>query len=203
MSLSLCRDLIVSRETIEKLEALAAKLAKWTPAINLVAKSTVGSAWERHIVDSAQLYRTGPFRIWGDLGSGGGFPGLVVAVLAAELSPESRVILVEADQRKATFLREAIRQLHLSAIVHAERIEKVLPLGVDVLSARALAPLATLCTYADRHLAPDGTAIFPKGSAWRSEVEEARKYWNFDLAVEPSETDPSAVVLQLKAIRHV
>lgn len=196
-------SLDVSRETHERLRQLEALLAKWNPAINLVARSTLAQTWRRHIVDSAQLYDLAPFRHWVDLGSGGGFPGLVIAVMAAEKAPEARVTLVEADLRKATFLRQAAQSLGLAVQVHAERIEEIPALGADVLSARALAPLTLLCGFAQRHLAEAGVAIFPKGANWKAEVAEARKSWCFDLVERPSVTDPSAVVLVMKAFAHV
>lgn len=195
----------VSRETTERLEALEALLRKWNPAINLVAKSTLPEAWRRHILDSAQLYALAPAQVghWADLGSGGGFPGLVVAVLSSELDPGRRVTLVEADQRKATFLREAARQLGLTVTIISQRIEKTDPLGADVLSARALTGLPGLCAFAHRHLRPDGLALFPKGASWRDEVADAGRSWTFDITVYPSDTDSSAVVLAMKAITHV
>ncbi|MBC2836043.1 16S rRNA (guanine(527)-N(7))-methyltransferase RsmG [Paragemmobacter straminiformis] len=199
----LLAGLDVSRETIEKLKSLESLLAKWNPAINLVARSTVDAAWSRHILDSAQLFQIAPFRVWADLGSGGGFPGLVIAVLAEGRGSDARVVLVEADQRKATFLREAARGLGVRVQVEAQRIESVDPLAADILSARALAPLSALCGFAARHLAPAGTAIFPKGQNWEAEVAEARKSWKFDLDVRPSLVEAGSVVLVMKAIVHV
>lgn len=196
-------DIHVSRETEEKLQHLSALLVKWNPAINLVAKSTIASVWDRHILDSAQLYPTRSFRKWVDLGSGGGFPGLVIAVLAAELNPDAQIALVEIDQRKATFLREAARSLSISPEVIVSRIESLASLQADMLSARALAPLVALCGYASQHLCAGGEAIFPKGAGWRAEVEDARKHWDFALDVLPSKTDPQAVVLKVKEIKHV
>ena len=203
MCAMLGQKLVVSRETEDRLRDLHAMLVKWNPAINLVAKSTIPVAWERHVLDSVQLFPDTPFVRWVDLGSGGGFPGLVIAVLCAELRPESQVTLVEVDQRKAAFLREAARQLQLPAIVIAERIEAVAPLQADIMSARALAPLSDLLGFAVRHMKPDGLALFPKGASWRAEVEDARKAWRFDLAVESSETDPAAVILKVKTVEHV
>ena len=197
--------LAVSRETLDRLEALEALLKKWNPTINLVAKSTLGSAWERHIIDSAQLYALAPPKVdhWADLGSGGGFPGLVIAILAHELDPARRVTLVESDRRKATFLREAARQLGIAVGVCDERIEATAPLHADVLSARALSALSALCAFSARHLSSDGLALFPKGANHRAEVEEAGRDWHFDVTVHPSDTDPAAVVLAMKAITHV
>lgn len=195
----------VSRETVDRLHALEALLKKWNPAINLVAKSTVADAWDRHILDSAQLYALAPGRVghWADLGSGGGFPGLVIASLAHELDPDRRITLVESDQRKSTFLREAARQLGLTVTVLADRIESVPSLGADVLSARALAPLPALCGFALRHLSDGGVALFPKGATHQQELAEASRNWQFDVTIHPSETDPASVVLELKAISHV
>lgn len=196
----------VSRETFDRLKKLEALLAKWNPAINLVSKSTVADAWDRHIIDSAQLYRLAPTVVghWADLGSGGGFPGLVIAVLARELDPHRRVTLVESDQRKATFLRQAALMLDLQQVtVRAERIESVQPLNADVLSARALAALPQLCAFSALHLNKDGLALFPKGARHAEELADAGRDWRFNLSVTQSETDPAAVVLALKAIEHV
>ncbi len=195
----------VSRETMERLEVYAALLEKWNPRINLVAKSTIPEIWSRHIADSAQMYRLSshPVGLWADLGSGGGFPGLVIAIMAQEKGSPDAVTLVESDTRKATFLRQVIRETGISAQVQAKRIEQIGPLNADVLSARALADLSTLCSFATLHLSPSGTALFPKGATWEKEVEEARKAWRFDLEIVRSETDPAAVVLKLKGISRV
>jgi 16S rRNA (guanine527-N7)-methyltransferase len=197
-------DLDVSRETTDRLRQLERLLIKWNPAINLVSKATLPQVWDRHIVDSAQIYRLAPpASHWVDLGSGGGFPGLVIACLAAELCPNMKVTLVESDQRKATFLREAARELLLKTNVISARIETVDPLFADVLSARALAPLSDLLAYANRHMRPDGVALFPKGASWRDEVARAQEGWHFDCDTHPSATDPHGAILAVKAIRHV
>jgi 16S rRNA (guanine527-N7)-methyltransferase len=195
----------VSRETLERLNKLGGLLAKWNPAINLVAKSTVGQTWDRHILDSAQLFNLAPSKAthWVDMGSGGGFPGLVIACLAAELRTQLSITLIEADQRKATFLRQASRDLGLNPTILSERIESVPPQNADVLSARALAALPALLGFATRHLSADGLALFPKGAAWRQEVEQAQKDWHFDVTPHPSLTDPQGAILALKAIHHV
>jgi 16S rRNA (guanine527-N7)-methyltransferase len=195
----------VSRETLDRLHQLSALLAKWNPAINLVARSTVPLAWDRHILDSAQLFQLAPpeTRHWVDMGSGGGFPGLVIACLAAERQPEMTITLIESDQRKATFLRQASQELGLKTHVIAQRIETVAPQQADVLSARALAALPMLLSFSQRHLAPEGVALFPKGASWRDEVEQARKGWQFTLTSHTSATDPQGVILAVKAVSHV
>lgn len=192
----------VSRETAERLEAYEALIRKWNPRINLVSPATLDALWTRHFADSAQLLRLAPETAahWADLGSGGGFPGLVIAVLAAESRPGLRVTLVESDQRKAAFLQTAGRLLDLGLDVRAERIEALPPLGADVLSARALAPLDILLRHAERHLAPGGVALFPKGATVAAELARALEHWRFSLQKESSKTDAGGVILIIGGI---
>lgn len=187
----------VSRETLSRLDLYTDLLRTWNPKINLVARSTMDSAWSRHVLDSAQAFPLIPpeARTLVDLGSGGGFPGMVFAILAADALPELRVTLVESDQRKAAFLAAVARQTGVSVGVVAERIEALAPVGADVVSARALAPLNDLLSYAQRHMAPDGTAIFLKGSNHQKEIDDALANWRFSVQKTPSTTDPSAVIL--------
>lgn len=195
-------ELGVSRETVFLLEKFQSLVRQWTPAINLVSRSTVPVLWQRHILDSAQLFRLAPpnARHWADLGSGAGFPGLVIAIIARELRPEMSVSLIEADARKATFLREAARMLDLtSAVVHG-RIETSPPQHADVLSARALCALGGLLALAEMHLAPHGVAIFPKGERREDELREARKVWDFDFDSIPSSSNEQAAILVIRNI---
>lgn len=189
----------VSRETTERLDAFVALLAKWNPAINLVSRATLADVWMRHILDSGQLWRHAPdgIKSWVDLGTGGGFPGLVVAVLAAETRPELRVTLVESDLRKSAFLSSAIQKMGLTTTVCAERSESLMPLGADVLSARALAPLTELLAHAERHLAQGGRAFFPKGASHAEEIAEALERWRFSVQKIPSRTESEAVILSI------
>ena len=192
----------VSRETKARLDAYAALLTKWNPAINLVAKSTLPDLWTRHIADSAQLFDLCPpdARTWVDLGSGGGFPGMVAAILAHDIRPELRVTLVESDQRKATFLRTVARVTEVPAEIHSQRAESLPPQGADVLSARALAPLPLLLSYAFRHLGSGGVAFLPKGAQADAEIAEALASWAFQVQKTPSKTDPQAVILSIKGL---
>lgn len=195
----------VSRETLDRLQTYEALIRAWNPRINLVSASTLAALWTRHFGDSAQLFGLAPenARLWADLGSGGGFPGLVIAILAAEARPTLSVTLVESDQRKAAFLATAARTLGLSVVVRAERIETLPPLGADVLSARALAPLDTLLGYAERHLAPGGVALFPKGATVDAELAHALEHWRFSYQKEPSKTAADGVVLIIGGISRV
>lgn len=192
----------VSRETIAELEAFAELIKKWTPKINLIARGTIDDIWERHVVDSVQLYKFAPakFMKWVDLGSGGGFPGIVMAIIAKSEQPLASFTLVESDQRKATFLRTAARELKLPVEVIAQRIEAVPPLGADVVSARALAALSGLLPLTLRHLGGEAVALFHKGRQSRQEVAEAEKNWSFDLEDYPSITDPDARILRIQRI---
>ena len=194
----------VSRETEALLVQYVAMLVKWNAAINLVSHASIKEVWTRHIVDSIQVFNFGhTARHWVDLGTGGGLPGLVVAILAQQLAPEMRITLVESDQRKAAFLRQASQMLGVRTHVIADRIEAVPPLGADIVSARALASLSVLCGFAKRHLACDGLAIFLKGKSAATEISEAQASWQFLLESHSSVTDPPATVLLVRNIVHV
>lgn len=195
----------VSRETLERLKTYEALLRKWTPKINLVSRSTLDDFWSRHILDSTQILALGPddAHEWVDLGTGGGFPGVVIAILAAERNPDLSVTCVESDLRKATFLRTVLRETGVSGSVIAERIEAVEPLSADVVSARALAPLPKLLELAEPHLAPGGVALFPKGAEHDAELKEALETWSFRADKIRSRTHPEAVILRIGEIERV
>lgn len=192
-------ELDVSRETLGRLESLVELTLKWTPKINLISKSTVDGIWARHVLDSAQLAPFAPdgLKTWVDLGSGGGYPGLVLAVLLDELRPEASVHMIESDQRKSTFLRTAIRELGLTATAHAIRAEALDPMGADIVSARALAPLEALLKLLQRHGRPDARGVFPKGRQASREIDAAARNWSFTCLQHPSITDPEATLLEI------
>lgn len=189
----------VSRETIARLTRFVALLGKWNPKINLVSAATLPEVWTRHILDSLQVYDLAGVADghWVDLGTGGGFPGLVAAIVATEEAPDLRVTLVESDQRKAAFLATVLRETGVAADLRAERIEAVPPLAATILSARALAPLDRLLHHAARHLAPGGRALFPKGQSHAEEIAEALASWRFRVQKHPSRTDSQAVILEI------
>lgn len=189
----------VSRETMERLDIYADLLQRWTKRINLVAPSTIAALWQRHFLDSAQLLRFAAPGTWLDVGSGGGFPGAVIAIMA----PTTTVTLVESDQRKATFLRTVARETGVSFQVRAERIEALAPANVDRLSARALAPLSSLLKMAEAHLGSEGRAILMKGVSAQQEINQALEHWSFDCETYPSTTDKSAVILSIGNIKRV
>jgi len=190
----------MSADTEARLRGLVSALQRWNPAVNLVSRSSLPAAWSRHVLDSLQLMELAPpsARHWVDLGSGGGFPGLVVAIAALERCPDLRVTLIEADRRKATFLRETARALQVPVKVEACRIEVLDPLGADVVSARALAPLVQLWSYAERHLVPTGLGLFLKGEGHASELVEAQARFSLSIETLSSNVDAGGVVLRVR-----
>lgn len=189
----------VSRETKERLDIYAALLRKWNPVINLVATSTLDTLWERHFLDSSQLWEKAPEKLttWCDIGTGGGFPGLILSILAKEKDPDRQTICIESDLRKATFLRTVIRETDLKARVVSARIESAPPQSADIISCRALAPLNKLMGYAKRHLSPSGQCLFLKGENYQVEIQEALETWRFEYDTYPSKTNPDAVILKI------
>lgn len=189
-------------EALCRLDAFVALLRRWNPAINLVAQGTLTEVWWRHIADSAQLLPLAPAaaRRWADLGSGAGFPGLVVGILAAEARPDLRVALVESDGRKAAFLAAALRATGVAADLHVARAETLAPVAADVVSARALAPLGALFALAHRHLAQGGVALFPKGAAHGADLAEALASCPAEVHKHRSRTDPDAVIVEVRGL---
>lgn len=188
----------VSRETADRLDSFVAVLLDWQRRVNLVAPSTEPVLWTRHIADSLQLLTLAPAaRIWADLGSGAGFPGLIVAC-ALVGTPGARVYLVESNAKKASFLREVVRVVGAPAVVRGERIEdfvKSVPEGVEVVTARALAPLCGLLTVAYPLLIRGAVGLFPKGQAVEAQLTEAAKCWRIQATLAPSRTDPKARIV--------
>lgn len=190
----------VSRETLDRLKIYAGMVERYQRAINLVSKSTLPDIWRRHFLDSAQIFPelTQDHRRLLDIGSGAGFPGLVLAILGAR-----DVHLCESDQRKAAFLREAARATDTDITIHSSRVETVSPLDVDIVTARALAPVDVLLDYSRPHLRDDGTCLFLKGRAIEKELTTARERWNMAETLIPSWSDPEGCLLRLEGISYV
>jgi 16S rRNA (guanine527-N7)-methyltransferase len=189
----------VSRETLARLEIYADLLATWQRRINLVGPSTLPDLWRRHMLDSAQLAPLVPggTRTLLDLGSGAGFPGLVLAILGAA----EAVHLVEADARKCAFLREAAVRTGTAVTLHNSRIDAVAPFEADAVTARALAPLPKLLSLAAPFLGPESVCLLHKGARWQDELTEAGKDWIMRADRQVSLTDPNAVILRLTELR--
>ena len=192
----------VSRETEARLDSFVDALLRWQSKVNLVAPSTLPELWTRHIADSLQLLSMAPQAcVWADLGSGGGFPGMPIACALAGQTG-ARVHLIESNVKKAAFLRAAIRATAAPAVVHQERIEKfgeTCAEAVQVVTARALAPLKTLCVQAFPFVAKGAIALFPKGQDVEAELTEAAKYWTIQPQLHKSCTGDGWIV-ELAAI---
>ena len=196
----------VSRETAARLDEFAALLLRWQKAVQLVAPSTLPKLWTRHIADSLQILEFAPAaKRWIDLGSGGGFPGLVVAIALVE-TPGAVVHLVESDARKAAFLREAVRITGAPAKVHDKRVESVAERfagDVEIVTARALAPLARLLELAAPLLSGGARGVFLKGQDVDNELTQAAKSWNISAETFPSRTDARGRILIIeRAVRQ-
>jgi 16S rRNA (guanine527-N7)-methyltransferase len=183
------------QDTLRRLEIYANILQKWQGAVNLVGHSTLDDLWVRHFADSLQIASSVPeARLWLDLGSGAGFPGLVTAINYADESG-ARVHLVESNQRKCAFLREVARETQAPAIVHCGRIENILPglnEPVEAVSARALAPLPKLLGYAEKFLDQGAIGAFPRGNLFEAELPLALTEGKYLLTTIASRTDPAA-----------
>ena len=196
----------VSRETEARLDRFVELLMEWQAKTNLVAPSTLPHIWTRHVADSLQLLALAPSaKIWVDLGSGGGFPGVVLGCALAE-TPGAQVHLIERNTRKAAFLREALRVASAPGLVHAARIEDTvdsIPSPIDCVTARALAPLHQLLSFAEPLVRRGGKAFFLKGQDVEAELTEATKYWNIVPRLHPSLTGGQGCILELDRIeRH-
>ena len=193
----------VSRETLAKLKAYADLLIEWNARHNLVAKSTLPDLWQRHMLDSAQLAPLIPAdaKTVADLGSGAGFPGLVLAILRPDLA----ITLHEATTKKCAFLSTVAERVGVTVAVENARMEDQPPRAFDVVTARACAPLPQLLAYAYPFISANSVCLFLKGQNVGSELTEAHKYWNMKASQSPSQTDPAAAIVTVRELgpRHV
>jgi len=184
------------------LEAFRALLVEWSGRINLVGPSALAEFWRRHAYDSAQLLDLAPEALtWADLGAGAGFPGLVLAILLKG-RPGARVHLVESVAKRCRFLEAVVETLSLPAEVHCARAED-LKLTVDIVAARACAPLARLLEFAKPYLDRGGVGLFLKGRGIEAEVREALASWTFEATLTPSRSDPSGRIVTIRRADHV
>lgn len=195
----------VSRETLQRLEAFESEFRKWSARINLAAPSTLDDLWRRHILDSAQLAVLAPdARRWLDLGSGGGFPGAVMAILLRERA-DSHIDLVESNHKKASFLRSVLASCGAPATVHVCRIEDAASrVGTpEIVTARALAPLTRLLGLAEPWLGGGTRALFHKGRDYAAEIAESHDAWRFDLIEHRSRIDPESRILEISGLKRI
>jgi 16S rRNA (guanine527-N7)-methyltransferase len=190
----------VSRETLERLDRYVALVLEWQKTTNLIAPSTIPEIWTRHVADSLQLLPLAPgAKLWVDLGSGGGFPGIVLACALADTA-DAVVHLVESNQKKAAFLREALRVTGAPGIAHAVRIEDFAQRfseAPNVVTARALAPLSELLALASPLLKKGAKGLFLKGQDVEAELTEAAKYWDIAYSLAPSKTSRQGHIVQV------
>jgi 16S rRNA (guanine527-N7)-methyltransferase len=196
----------VSRETLTRLETFVDLLLQWQRTTNLISPATISNLWTRHVADSLQLLDLAPAaKVWVDFGSGGGFPGIPVGCALAG-RPGAKVHLVESNGKKAAFLREAIRVTGIPAVVHARRIEDCgdsFGDKIDVVSARALAPLKILCDQAFPLIAKGAVGLFPKGQDVAAELTEAAKYWRVEARTVPSRTSPDGCIVVIDGLTRL
>jgi 16S rRNA (guanine527-N7)-methyltransferase len=183
------------------LEAFRALLAEWNEKMNLVGPSAMEALWGRHIWDSAQLLKLSDAKVWADLGAGAGFPGLVLAILLKN-TPGAQVHLVESMAKRCRFLEAVVGTLNLPAKVHNARAE-ALSLKVEVVTARACAPMVRLLGFAEPYLRRGATGLFLKGQDVASELTEATKYWKFDVDLLPSRSSAEGQIARVKGLSRV
>jgi|SRR5215471_8300675 16S rRNA (guanine527-N7)-methyltransferase len=196
----------VSRETLQRVDCFVELLLRWQSKINLISASTIPHVWTRHIADSLQLIDLArDARIWVDVGTGGGFPGLIIACALAD-RPGATIHLVESNMKKAAFLREAVQACSAPASVHGMRIEsfaKGFRGPLDAVTARAVSPLNTLLNMCFPLLAKNGvTGLFPKGQNVALELDEAAKSWKMKAELVPSRTDPAGRIVVVRGLER-
>ena len=196
------KSLNVSRETLNGFYEYETLLSKWNEKINLVSKNTLVDIWERHFLDSGQIIKhvDASGKRWVDVGSGAGFPGLVVALLLRDRKVDCDLVLVEKHPKKVFFLKEVIRKLNLSVEVVNDNIYTLEPLNADILTARAFSELNNLMEIAFRHRKKEGICLFLKGENYRFELDKTLNYWFFDYDIVDSLSSSSGKIIRVKKI---
>ena len=196
------KSLNVSRETLKGFYKYKTLLSKWNEKINLVSKNTLVDIWERHFLDSGQIIKhvEASGKRWVDVGSGAGFPGLVVALLLRDRKIDCNLVLVEKNPKKGFFLNEVIRKLNLNVEVVSDNIYTLEPLNADILTARAFSELNNLIEISFRHRKKEGLCLFLKGENYRFELDKTLNYWFFDYDVVDSLSSSSGKIIRVKKI---
>ena len=196
----------VSRETLERFETWRRLLEETSAHTNLVGRGTLTEFWHRHALDSWQVFELMPeARRWADLGAGAGFPGLAIAFALMERhAGKGHVLMVDSVAKKMAFVNQVIRETKAPAIARADRVESIHPVPeVDVVTARAMAPLGKLLGYVHPFVDKGAVALLPKGARYKEELTEARKSWTFEAEVLPSRTSPEAAILKIRGLARV
>ena len=199
------KALNVSRETIDILKEYGQILKKWNNSVNLVSRNSVSNLWKRHILDSAQLGSFLKFDIktWVDLGTGAGFPGIVIAILAKGELLDLQMTLIESDKRKCVFLSEVVRELNLKVRIISDRIEDCSYLNADIISARALAPMKKLLIYFDLHGNKKCKGLFLKGKNIKTELDECSEFNNYEIKTNSGFFNNSGIVVEVRKKEEV
>jgi 16S rRNA (guanine527-N7)-methyltransferase len=192
-----------SLQVMNDLEQFRAILADWNERMNLVGPSAMAQFWGRHAYDSAQLLTLAQHRrVWADLGAGAGFPGIVLAIFLKDV-PDGRVHLIDSQAKRTRFLSEVVEQLSLPAVVHTGRAEDLsAPEGLEIVTARAFAPMTKLLQFAYPYLRPGVMGLFLKGRDVENELATAQQTWNFHGTLHPSLSDPTGRIVQIERLRH-
>ena len=193
----------VSRETCEKLHYYHQTLIVWNKRFNLVSRKSIESSWKRHFLDSSQLWLYAPQKAkkWLDFGSGAGFPGLVIGIIAQELRPNLKVILVEKNKKKVLFLEQVASKLSLNVRILCSNVEEIKPQKADVISARAFGALKILLEIAYMHKNEKTISLFPKGKTFSREIEESLDYWKYDIRQIGSFFEANSSILEIRRIK--
>lgn len=200
-----CKKYNVSRETFLKLEMFVTMLEEWQTRLNLVSKNSLPQVWERHIADSAQLFKFMPEKasLVYDLGTGAGFPGMVLAIMAQEKRPQTKFVLIESIAKKTVYLNDVKRKLGLTNVtVINDRSENLRMKPADVVTARAVSALDKLLNMVYPLCSPETRLILPKGKSFPDELKAAQTKWNFQMTVEKNELTEDGVILLLRNLRR-
>jgi len=202
--MDILKEYNVSRETILSLEKFQNMVLEWNNCFNLISKSSAENIWERHILDSLQLcaFISKKNRILYDLGSGAGFPAIVLAIVGKQLFPELKISLIESISKKVKFLNEVKKELELNVNIIHDRIENLKLPQADIITSRALASLEKLLNYTEPFCKKQTTLIFPKGEKWQEEVREAEEKWLFNIDTYQSKTNENSRILKINNVRR-
>lgn len=194
---------LINPECLDDYKIWLAYLQKWNRRINLVAPKSLPEFWSRHALDSAQILSFLPetAKTIVDFGSGAGFPALAIAIDTKHSKNDRCVHLIESVGKKANFLKTVSRETKLKTLIHADRIEKIVPLNADIVTARAFAPLSRLLPLAYRHLNDDGSLVLLKGEAYETELANVKEGWSFAVEQFPSRSDAAGVILTIQALK--
>lgn len=198
----LLNKLCVSRETCDLLRLYYDMLISWNKKINLVSRKSINTSWNRHFLDSAQLWLYLPEKasIWLDFGSGAGFPGLVIAFISKELKPDLKIILVEKNKKKAFFLIEVVNKFDLNVEILSKNVETIKPQKADVITSRAFGKLDHLLKISYKHQNKDTTALFPKGISFKEEIIISKKNWSYELEKIKNIIDNNSFILKIRKL---